>query len=88
MFRAAILAFSLTASPVFAMDHAACIKLVSEAYEAKDRGWATSQTIRQSSIQTEKGRAAAEEATKKAFGASIKAQEYINALSDLCEALR
>lgn len=70
------------------MNHAECVGLISDAYEAKDGIWQTAEAVMNSTLDSADAKLAAEAANSEAIGARLAAQKYINALADLCEALR
>ncbi|KRS17532.1 hypothetical protein [Roseovarius indicus] len=88
MFRLAFFAALLATSPAVAMDHAACVKLQMDAYEAKAALWETSQRLRNARIDGTDQRETAKIAQDEAMAARFSVNDYIQRLSDLCETLR
>lgn len=88
MFRTIFIAAIIGSTPAVAMDHATCVKLQVEAYEAKDALWEISQALRNARIDGDEEKEAAELATEEAMAARFSVNDYIQRLSDFCETLR
>ena len=88
MFRISLIAALVCSTPAVAMDHATCVKLQVEAYEAKDALWKTSQALRNARVQGAEEKDAAKLAQEEAMSARFSVNDYIQRLSDFCESLR